>query len=69
MPAQQTDRNGVRKLKRLRLDQSGATVAEFALMATVAGAAILMAAIGLNGAIDQAVATETTHAAQIDGSQ
>ena len=53
-------------MRHLRHDQSGATVAEFALMATVAGAAILIAAIGLNGAIDKAVATETTHMAQND---
>ena len=41
-------------------------MAEFALMATMAGAAIMIAAIGLNGAIDKAVATETTHMAQND---
>ena len=54
-------------MKQLRRDQSGATVAEFALLATVAGAAILIAAIGLNGAIDQAVATQTPQSAQNDG--
>ena len=56
-------------MKHLRHDQSGATVAEFALMATVAGAAIMIAAIGLNGAIDTAVATETAQSAQKDGSR
>ena len=57
------------KLKHLWHDQAGATAVELALLATVAGAAIMIAAIGLNGAIDKAVATETTQSAQKDAGQ
>lgn len=47
-----------RLMKRLWKDTGGAAFAEIALGLALAGAAVIVASIGLNGAIEQAVATD-----------
>ena len=48
-------------LRRLRLDNSGATAAEYALIVAVIGGGIVVAAVALGGTISTAFTSAGTH--------